>query len=179
MARRGSPHSPKLQDIRFSVISRALIGQSGLPLCRNAVNVFYSLSQLWFVYLSLYYCYFIHLIKTRGSQIPPQLNFWSLFCYCSMFVAVALLKKEWFLLGVRLSVIWKSDLTDKMKRSFFQAAVVLILLYGCTTWALTKRIEKKLDCNYTRMLQAILNKSWRQHPTKQQLYGHHHENYQN
>ena len=28
------------------------------------------------------------------------------------------------------------------------------------------------DGNYTRMLQAILNKSWRQHPTKQQLYGH-------
>ena len=26
--------------------------------------------------------------------------------------------------------------------------------------------------NYTRMLQAILNKSWRQHPTKHQLYGH-------
>ena len=33
-------------------------------------------------------------------------------------------------------------------------------------------MEKKLDGNYTRMLQAVLNKSWRQHPTKQQLYGH-------
>ena len=72
----------------------------------------------------------------------------------------------------RLSVIWKSDLTDKMKCSFFQAAVVLILLYGCTTWMLTKRLEKKLDGNYTRMLQAILNKSWRQHPTRHQLYSH-------
>ena len=29
-----------------------------------------------------------------------------------------------------------------------------------------------LDSNYTRMLQAILNKSWRQHPTRHQLYGH-------
>ena len=37
---------------------------------------------------------------------------------------------------------------------------------------LIKRMEKKLDGNYTRMLRAILNKSWRQHPTKQQLYGH-------
>ena len=72
----------------------------------------------------------------------------------------------------RLSVIWKSDLTDKMKCSFFQAVVVSILLYGCTTWTLTKRIEKKLDGNYTRMLRAILNKSWRQYPTKQQLYSH-------
>ena len=33
-------------------------------------------------------------------------------------------------------------------------------------------MEKKLDGNYTRMLQAILNKSWREQPTKQQLYGH-------
>ena len=53
-----------------------------------------------------------------------------------------------------------------MKRSFFQAAVVSILLYGCTTWTLTKRLEKTLDNNYTRMLRAILKRSWRQ------LYGH-------
>ena len=71
-----------------------------------------------------------------------------------------------------LSIIWKSDLTDKMKRSFFQAAVTSILLYGCTTWTLTKRLEKKLDGNYTRMLRAILNKSWQQHPTRHQLYDH-------
>ena len=59
-----------------------------------------------------------------------------------------------------------------MKRSFFQAGVASILLYGCTTWNLTKRLEKKLDGNYTRMLRAILNKSWWQHPTRHQLYGH-------
>ena len=59
-----------------------------------------------------------------------------------------------------------------MKRSFFQVAVMLILLYGCTTWMLTKRLEKKLDGNYTRMLRAILNKSRRQYPTKHQQYGH-------
>ena len=82
-----------------------------------------------------------------------------------------LLTKAWTAID-RLSIIWKSDLTDKMKRSFFQAAVVSILLYGCTTWTLTKRLEKKLDGNYTRMLQAILNKAWRQHPTRHQLYGH-------
>ena len=72
----------------------------------------------------------------------------------------------------KLSVIWKSDLTEKMKRSFFQAAVVSIFLYGCTTWTQTKRLKKKLDGNYTIMLRAILNKSWRQHPTRHQLYGH-------
>ena len=59
-----------------------------------------------------------------------------------------------------------------MKRSFFQAAVVSILLYGCTAWTLTKQLKKKLDGNYTRMLRAILNKSWRQHPTRHQIHGH-------
>ena len=81
------------------------------------------------------------------------------------------LTKAWTAID-RLSIIWKSDLTDKMKRSFFQAAVVSILLYGCTTWTLTKRLEKKLDGNYTRMLRAMLNKSWWQHPIRHQLYGH-------
>ena len=31
-------------------------------------------------------------------------------------------------------------------------------------------MEKKFDGNYTRMLQAVLNKSWKQHPKKQLLY---------
>ena len=81
------------------------------------------------------------------------------------------LAKAWIAID-RLSVIWKLDLTDKIKRSFFQAAVMSILLYDCTTWTLTKCMEKELDGNFTRMLRAILNKSWRQHPPKQQLYGH-------
>ena len=81
------------------------------------------------------------------------------------------LTRAWTAIDILL-VIWKSGLTDKMKRSFFQATIVSILLYGCTTWMLTKQLEKKLDGNYTRMLRAILNKSWGQHPTKHQLYGH-------
>ena len=75
------------------------------------------------------------------------------------------LTKVWTAIN-RLSIIWKSDLTDKMKRSFFQAAVTSILLYGCTTWTLTKRLEKKIDGNYTRMLRETLNKSWRQQSHK-------------
>ena len=81
------------------------------------------------------------------------------------------LTKAWTAID-RLSIIWKSNLTNKMKRSFFQAAVMSILIYRCTTWTLTKWLEKKLDGNYTRMLRAILNKSWQQHPTRHQLYSH-------
>ena len=36
--------------------------------------------------------------------------------------------------------------------------------------SLTKPLKKKLDGNY--MLYAVLNKSWKQHPTQQQLYSH-------
>ena len=81
------------------------------------------------------------------------------------------LTKAWTAIN-KLSIIWKSELTNKMKRNFFLAAVVSILLYGCSTWALTKRLEKKLDGNYTRILRAILNKSWWQHPIRHQLYDH-------
>ena len=81
------------------------------------------------------------------------------------------LTKTWTAID-KPSIIWKSDPTDKRKCSFFHAAVVSILLYRCTTWTLTKRLEKKLDGNYTRMLPEILNKSRGQHPTRHQLYGH-------
>ena len=37
---------------------------------------------------------------------------------------------------------------------------------------LTKHWKKKLEGNYTRMLCAVLKKSWKQKSTKQQLYSH-------
>ena len=78
-----------------------------------------------------------------------------------------------------MSIHTKRNICAIIKRVTSQAVVPSILLYECTTWTLTKRLEKKLDGNYTRMLRAILNKSWRQHPqdtncTATCLY---HENY--
>ena len=61
-----------------------------------------------------------------------------------------------------LSIVWKSDLSDKIKRDCFQVVAVSILLIGCTTWTLRKHIKKKLDGNYTRMIRAVFNKSWKQ-----------------
>ena len=68
------------------------------------------------------------------------------------------LAKAWMAIN-RLAITWKSELSNKIKRNFFSVVIVSILLYGCTTWTLTKRIEKKLKRNCTRMLRAILNKS--------------------
>ena len=123
----------------------------------------------------LFYMYNIYFIISTLEGIPLKLV--DKFTYLGSSVESTekdietRLAKAWTAIN-RLSIIRKSDLTDKMKHSFFQAAVTSILLYGCTTWTLTKRLEKKLDGNYTRMLRAILNKSWRQHPTRHQLYGH-------
>ena len=68
--------------------------------------------------------------------------------------------------------IWKSNFSDKIKQEFFQAATMSILLYSCLTGTLMKHLEKKIKENYTRILCAVLNKSWKQHSTKQQLYSH-------
>jgi len=45
------------------------------------------------------------------------------------------------------------------------------MIYGATSWSLTSSLEKKLDGAYTRMLRAVLNISWKQHPSKRELYG--------
>ena len=68
------------------------------------------------------------------------------------------LTKVWTAIA-RLSVIWKPDLSDKIKCVFFQTVIVSILLCGCTTWTLGKRYEKKkLDSNCSRMVRTILKK---------------------
>ena len=89
------------------------------------------------------------------------------------------LMKAWTAID-KLSIIWKPDLTDKMKRSFYQAAVVLILLYGCTTWTLTKRLEKKIDGNLHKNaasnIEQVLAATPHKVPTIRPPASHH-ENY--
>ena len=65
------------------------------------------------------------------------------------------LAKAWSVIH-RLSIIWESDLSDEIKRSFFQVAAVSILLYGFTKWTPTKRLEKKLDGNTPSYTEQIL-----------------------
>ena len=50
-----------------------------------------------------------------------------------------------------------------MKRSFFQAAAVLILLYGCTTWTLVgeearRQLYKNVKSNIEQVLAATPHK---------------------
>ena len=70
----------------------------------------------------------------------------------------------------RLSKVWKSNLSRKIKVRIFVATVESVLLYNCNTWTLTKQLEKSIDGTYTRMLRMALNISWQQHMTNEQLY---------
>ena len=76
-----------------------------------------------------------------------------------------LIGKAWAAMD-KLTTIGNSDLSGQMKQDCFQAVVVSVL-YGCTTWT-----GKKLNGNSARMLHTVSNKSWKQHFSKQQLYGH-------
>ena len=55
-----------------------------------------------------------------------------------------------------------------------------MLLYGCTSWKLTKRLKKKLDGNYTRMvasnIEQVLPATPHKAPTIRSPASHH-ENY--
>ena len=55
---------------------------------------------------------------------------------------------------------------------FFHVVAESVRLYWYTTLTLPKYLEKKLEGCYTRMVRVVLGKSWKQYPTKQQLYGH-------
>jgi len=79
------------------------------------------------------------------------------------------ISKAWAALD-KLTTIWKSNLPDKTKRDFFRATVESVLIY-CAYMDPDEKTAHALDGTYTRMLRVVLNISWREHPTKQRLYG--------
>ena len=57
----------------------------------------------------------------------------------------------------RLLIKWKSDLSYKIKRDFFQAITVSILVYGFTPWVLIKRWQNKKKIEETTQECYILS----------------------
>ena len=84
-------------------------------------------------------------------------------------------KKKWHTANEGMDS-YRSDLTDKMKRSFFLAAVVSILLYGCTTWTLTKEARRQLHKNAASNIEQVLAATPHKAPTIRPPASHH-ENY--
>ena len=67
--------------------------------------------------------------------------------------------------------IWSSQLTNEFKMKIFRATVEPILLYGSETWTLSRKLERRLDGTYTRLLMRAQNLSWKRHPSISQIYG--------
>ena len=58
-----------------------------------------------------------------------------------------------------LHKIWAFDLNVELKVQFVQAFVEPILLYDSETWTLSRKMEKRLDGTYTRLLMRVKNLS--------------------
>ena len=89
------------------------------------------------------------------------------------------LTKAWTAIN-RLSIIWKSDLTNKMKHSFFQAAVVSILLYGLhymdANKTFGKEARRQLHKNAASNIEQVLAATPHKTPTIRPPASYH-ENY--
>ena len=71
----------------------------------------------------------------------------------------------------KLRTIWSSTLKKSIKIRLFVSTVESVLLYGSSTWTVTKKLEKQIDGVYTRMLRMAQNVSWKEHMTNEELYG--------
>ena len=69
-----------------------------------------------------------------------------------------------------MNKLWSSSLDRNFKLKIFKTAIEPILLYGSETWTLSKKLEKRLDGTYTRLLMRVQNISWKSHPTKTYIY---------
>ena len=74
--------------------------------------------------------------------------------------------------AARFSIIGKSNLSDKINAITSKQQLCQFNCMDVPHRRLTKRIEKRLDRNYSRILRAKFYKSWKQHHTKMQLHGH-------
>ena len=67
--------------------------------------------------------------------------------------------------------IWTSKLPRRIKIEIFRATIEPILLYGSETWTLSRKLEKRLDGTYTRLLMRAQNISWGRHASVSDIYG--------
>ena len=79
--------------------------------------------------------------------------------------------------SVQFAPSWREKLMDSWIFQGISAIWNKNRLIQVWTWvtmpfSTTITITLYIYGNYTRMLRAILNKSWQQHPTRHQLYGH-------
>ena len=81
------------------------------------------------------------------------------------------LVKAWTAID-KISIIWKSDSSDEIKHNILPSIGRVNSNIWMNHMDPDKAYRDKSRQEITRMLRAILYKSWKQHPTKQQQYSH-------
>ena len=113
------------------------------------------------------------IIKTiNGDNIKTVENFKYLGAWMKSTESDIKIRKAlaWFACH-KLRTIWSSTLKKSIKIRLFVSTVESVLLYGSSTWTVTKKLEKQIDGVYTRMLRMAQNVSWKEHMTNEELYG--------
>lgn len=110
-------------------------------------------------------------IHTRdGSVIEMQEDFKYLGSYMDTTTDVKHRIASAWTATKKLFRIWKSQISQALKRKFFMCMIMPILLYGCESWALDSTLTQKLHANLTRLLRFSLNVHWSTHTRNADLY---------
>ena len=107
------------------------------------------------------------LFEETSTQDFKYLGSWA----CSKSVDIKVCKALAWQSLHKMRNIWKNNWANRLKLHLFRATVETILLYGSTSWSLTKREEQQLDGTYTRMLRMVYNINWSEKITNRELYG--------
>ena len=112
-----------------------------IALLTNLSCIVWSRQQVALAFMWMQTKWSTHVITKKETSPLKMLVLWNQWTSsCNSEAASHLLEltinmrliKAWTAIN-RLSIIWKSDLSDKIKCNFFQSVVVSILPYGCTT----------------------------------------------
>ena len=156
--------------ILSNYLSEATILLHQLEKAASEVGLNINTSKTKFLCYHQYHCSIIKSLQIENIIVVDDFNYLGSCIASSKKDIDTRLSKAWAALN-KLDVIWKSSLPDYLKGHYFQATVQSVLVYGATSWTITKSLEKTIDGAYTRMLRAALNISWKQHPTKKEVYG--------
>ena len=69
-----------------------------------------------------------------------------------------------------MNKIWSSDLDRNFKLKILKRLLSLFYYMGPKPGHYLKKLEKRLDGTYTRLLMRVQNISWKSHPTKVYIY---------
>ena len=66
--------------------------------------------------------------------------------------------------------LWNATLDNNLKIMIFKVTIETILLYESETWTIDKKLRRKIDGCYIKLLRMVLNVSWRDKISNKILY---------